>query len=132
MSTPSEKKKARILVMDDEEPIRRILTLMLGKLGYDAEAAAEGGEAVARYQAAQAAGNPFAAVILDLTVRRGMGGIETLERLRAVDPTVRAIVTTGHSAGSAEAARAEDGFCTALPKPFHLRDVDTALQQALA
>ncbi|HLP02560.1 MAG TPA: ATP-binding protein, partial [Opitutaceae bacterium] len=64
----------RILFMDDEEPIRRTAGLLFRHLGLDAVLVADGAAAVDEFAAARAAGAPFAAVILDLTVPGGMGG----------------------------------------------------------
>src|SRR5262249_51359082 len=76
----------RILVMDDEEMVRNLLRQTLESLGYTVECVQDGTEAVAAYQCAQAAGQPFAVVILDYTIPGSMGGLETLARLRAIDP----------------------------------------------
>ena len=78
-------------MMDDDEAIRDVLVDMLTQLGYQSQGAREGAEAVALYQQAQDTGQPFAAVLLDLTIPGGMGGRETIAHLRAIDPQVRAI-----------------------------------------
>jgi signal transduction histidine kinase len=87
----------RILVMDDEEMIRDLLRQLLERLGYTVECVQDGAEAVAVYQRAQTAGQPFAAVILDYTIPGGMGGLETLTRLRAIDPQVTALISSGYA-----------------------------------
>jgi len=108
----------RILVMDDERVFREILAMTLRQLGYDVELAQEGGEAVSLYERASAEGRPFAAVLLDLTVRGGLGGGETVKALRARDPAVRAVLMTGY--GTEEIFRdcTRHGFMGALAKPF--------------
>src|SRR3990170_4805014 len=92
-------RKGRILVMDDEEMIRDVSGEMLNLLGYEAECAADGTEAIKLFMRAMEQGDPFAAVILDLTVTEVMGGLETMERLLKADPGVRAIVARGYSQG---------------------------------
>ena len=87
----------RVLFMDDELVLQELVDTMLTHLGYEVVCAADGEEAVARYTEALTAQQPFAVVILDLTVPGGTGGQETLQRLRAIDPGVRAIVSSGYS-----------------------------------
>ena len=117
--------------MDDEDPIRRILTLMLGRLGYDVTCVPSGEQAVAEYAAAKQSGRPFSAIILDLTIANGMGGLETFRTIREADPQVRAIVSSGHTRDPSVVAYREAGFLSVLPKPFRLDDVVNALKQAL-
>ena len=74
--------KGKILVMDDEDMILELLDEMLDILGYEAQFARDGEEAVEMFVQALASGQPFAAVILDLTVPGGMGGKETLAKLQ--------------------------------------------------
>ena len=76
--------------MDDDEVIRNISRELLNALGHDVEVAKHGQEALEQYQGAIAAGHPFDFVILDLTIRRGMGGLETIQQLLKMDPHVKA------------------------------------------
>ena len=73
--------KGKILVMDDEDIVREVLGRMLARLGYEAEFARDGGEAIEMFVQAQGSGQAFAEVILDLTVPGAMGGKETMARL---------------------------------------------------
>jgi signal transduction histidine kinase/CheY-like chemotaxis protein len=125
------RRSARILIMDDEDMIRRMLGRMLQRLGYRTEAEADGAAAVARYKQALEAGKPFDAVILDLTVPDGMGGRETFERLRQVDPDVRAVVSSGYSSDPVMAHYGELGLAGVIAKPFRLEDLDALLQSVL-
>ena len=65
---------------------------------------------MAVYQRAQAAGQPFAAVILDYTIPGSMGGLETLARLRAIDPQVTALISSGYANNPVMAEWAYAGF----------------------
>src|SRR5204863_5588227 len=65
--------RPRILVMDDEAPVRTLAANMLKFLGYDAEVVESGHDAVDRFKRAKAAGRPFDAVMLDLVVPRHPG-----------------------------------------------------------
>ena len=71
-------------------------------------------------------------VILDLTNKFGMGGVETIKRLLEMDPDVRAIVVTGYSNNPIISNFREHGFRGALPKPFTLDELNTALYDAIA
>src|SRR3954447_17108923 len=82
----------RVLVMDDEDAIRELTSQLLGTLGYDVTAVPDGLEAVRVYEKALRRGEHYRAVILDATVRGGMGGVATIERLRDMDPQVNAII----------------------------------------
>lgn len=122
---------ARILVMDDDALVRDVARRMIGAMGYSADVAADGAEAVAKYGAALAAGRRYDAVILDLTVRAGLGGLETLAQLRAIDADVRAIVSSGYSDDSLTADVADHGFRASLAKPYTGKDLREALASAL-
>ena len=95
--------------MDDEKLLRDLATKTFEVLGYDASMAEDGAEAVTLYAEAMEEDQPYGAVILDLTVPGGMGGQVTLEKLREIDPEVRAITGLGLK----DAKELVDG----LPKP---------------
>jgi CheY-like chemotaxis protein len=118
--------------MDDEEPIRDFVRELLRRLGYDVECSPHGAEAIARYQAALETGRRFDAVILDLTVRGGMGGAETIARLRAIDPGVRALVSSGYSNDPVLADFADYGFSGRVAKPYTAEGLSFALGRLLA
>ena len=122
----------RILVMDDEDYLRDIVRRGLEQGGYTVEAVGDGQLVVERYAAARAAGTPFDAVLLDLTVRGGLGGLGALEQLRQIDPDVKAIVMSGYDQGSILNDYAQHGFRAALPKPFDLEVLRATLIQVLA
>jgi len=122
----------RILVMDDEEVVRDVSNALLTHLGYKVEVAVEGVEAIEMYGKAMESEKPFDMVILDLTNKIGMGGAETIVRLLEVDPDVRAIVATGYSNDPIISKFREHGFRGALPKPFTLDQLKTALHDAIA
>src|SRR5208283_543665 len=80
----------RVLVMDDEPAIRESATALLERVGLETRAVGDGAAVLREYALAREAGHPFDVVILDLTVPGGMGGRETIEQLRKIDPQVRA------------------------------------------
>src|SRR3954466_15068200 len=120
----------RILVMDDEEAIRELTSQLLGTLGYEVTAVPDGLEAVRIYERALRKGEHFQAVILDATVRGGLGGVATIERLRSVDPKVNAIICSGYADEAALSEFLAFGFRGALPKPFTRSELADALQHS--
>ena len=123
--------QGRILVMDDEEAIRSLVAMMLKPLGYEVTTAADGAEAVRLYETAFAEHRRFDAVILDLTVPGGRGGKEALQRLRALDPHVQAIVSSGYSEDPIMAQFKEHGFAGVVAKPYRVQEFSLTLQQVL-
>ena len=117
--------------MDDEEGIRDLTCHLLISLGYTVTAVADGMEAIKAYQNAMERAESFHAVILDATIRGGMGGLATIERLRNLDPRVTAIICSGYSDEAALAGFLQYGFRAALAKPFTRRDLADALEHAL-
>lgn len=119
----------RILVMEDDAPVALVLTRMIEHLGYRAESVDRGEAALDAYARARGAGDAFDAVILDLNVREGLGGLETLGRLKALDHDAKALVSSGYANAPIMAEHAAMGFHGALVKPYRLEDVDAALRR---
>ncbi len=118
MSSNRPTRQGRILVMDDEDTVRRVTCALLMRLGYEVVPAADGGEAIEIYRRTITSGNRFAFVILDLTVPGGLGGRETLESMHEMDPNVIAIATTGYSNDPILANPEAYGFRAGLAKPY--------------
>lgn len=121
----------RILVMDDEEVIRELAFELLSSMGYDVCLVKDGAEAIDMCRQAGLSGQPFDAVIMDLTIPGGMGGKETVEHLRRIDPEIRAIVSSGYSNDPVMADFAKYGFVGVLRKPYVADDVDKQLKSVL-
>ena len=109
----------RILVMDDEEGVREPFGLTLQQMGHEVELAKDGETAIEVYERAKGVGRPFDVVILGLTVRGGMGGQEAIRALLRIDPTVKAIVTSGYANDPVVLEHERHGFKGALKKPFN-------------
>ena len=124
--------EVRLLLMEDEAVVAEMTINMLHHLGYeDVEHASNGAEAVERFTRARESGVPFDLVILDLTVKGGIGGKETIKRLKEIDPGVRAIVISGYSSDPVMSDYASYGFCGSLRKPYGMRDLRAALETAI-
>ncbi len=123
--------QGKILVMDDEEVVLDVAEDALTHLGYEATLVATGDKAVETYQEAMQTGDGFDAVILDLTVRGGMGGEEAIRELLRIDPSVRAIVSSGYSHDPIMANYREYGFADILSKPYKVDNLAQVLARVL-
>ena len=110
----------RILVMDDEEGVRNVVGTTLRRLGHEVELVEDGQRAVEAYGRAKGLGHPFDAVILDLTVRAGVGGQEAIQALLKIDPAVKVIVMSGYANAPVVLEHERCGFKGALVKPFDI------------
>lgn len=121
----------RILVMDDDEALRVLFAAVLTSLGYEVQAAADGAEAVALYETAKATDKGFDAVILDLTVTGGMGGLEAADKLKELDPSAKLIVSSGYSDAPVMSEFAQYGFEAVIVKPWTVNEMSEVLRRVL-
>jgi CheY-like chemotaxis protein len=121
----------RVLLVDDEEEVRKSTGAALGRLGYTVVLAENGSEAIEIFCQAADEGRPFDLVILDLTVHGGTGGKETLSRLKRIDPAVKAVVSSGYANDAVMSDFADFGFCDRLAKPYTMEDLGRVVRSAL-
>lgn len=121
---PAPSGRRRLLIMDDEDTLLEATSAMLSFVGWDVTTSHDGTEMLARYTAAKVADEPFDVVIMDLTVPKGMGGREAIRRLIELDPTARAIVSSGYATDPIMARFWEYGFTDCLPKPYGMRELE--------
>jgi CheY-like chemotaxis protein len=131
IAVAAETGTGRLLVMDDDEALQILFKAVLDHLGYDVQTARDGAEAVALYEAAKAEGNGFDAVLLDLTVAGGMGGVEAAAMLKQLDPSARLIVSSGYSDAPVMSHFAEYGFDAVILKPWTVNEMSEVLRQVL-
>ncbi|MDB6168145.1 MAG: hypothetical protein JWM88_1009 [Verrucomicrobia bacterium] len=136
--TPQEGRSAlepmtgRVLFMDDEEPIRAMVEVLLGRLGLTVKTVEDGSAMLEEYSRARDAGDAYDVVMMDLTVPGAMGGREAMQELLKIEPSVRAIVSSGYSGDPVLANFRAHGFCGIVPKPYRLADLAGAVRNALA
>jgi CheY-like chemotaxis protein len=119
------------LVMDDDDAIRELTSEMLARLGFRVKGVADGRATLAACRQALEAGKPFDLVIMDLTIPGGMGGRQTIQELRKLDPDIKAIVSSGYPDDPILANCYDFGFQGVLRKPFRLEDLERLLLQII-
>jgi PAS domain S-box-containing protein len=121
----------RILVMDDDEVIRKMLKQLLNMAGYKAELTVDGAEALKMYAQGREAGKPFNAVIMDLTIPGGMGGKEAIKKLLEIDPEARVIVSSGYATDPIMSEYKKYGFSAVITKPYSVKQLEETLREIL-
>ncbi|HEX2671525.1 MAG TPA: response regulator, partial [Polyangiaceae bacterium] len=121
-----------VLVMDDEDMVRHLTGTMLTRLGYEPILTSDGADALARTRALLESGHVPSAALLDLTVRSGEGGRDTVQPLRKLVPALPIVAWSGYSDDPVMAQPAHFGFDASLSKPFRLNDLADLLARLLA
>ncbi|MDI6852043.1 MAG: PAS domain S-box protein [Deltaproteobacteria bacterium] len=124
--------KGKILVMDDDASVREVAGRILAHLGYQPDYARDGEEAIAAFASALAGGEPFDAVIMDLTIPGGMGGKEAIQKLRQLNPETRAIVSSGYADDPIMTHYKKYGFSGVIKKPYRVNTFSKELRRVLA
>jgi PAS domain S-box-containing protein len=118
----------KILLLDDDEVIREVAGDILEHLGYAVEFAKDGVEAIDLFERARKAAQPFAAVILDLTIPGGMGGKDALTEMLKTDPSVKAVVSSGYANNPIMADYRAHGFSACISKPYTVTELSNVLK----
>jgi PAS domain S-box-containing protein len=114
-----------ILLVEDEDMVRRVAERMLERLGYPVLAARDGGEAVELFREHR---SRIACVLSDITMP-GMNGWDTLTALREIDPSVRVILTSGFDRERAMSSDHPQRPQAFISKPWTLDDMGTLLEE---
>jgi PAS domain S-box-containing protein len=122
---------ARILIVDDEESILLVGARMLRSFGCEVSTAEDAETALRIFSEAMHAGHPYDLAILDLTLPGGMGGQDLVHRLQAIDPALRAVVSSGYSTSPVMARFADYGFVGVITKPYRIGELKRLLQELL-
>lgn len=117
--------RGRILVVDDEEEVRRLLVEFLTRLQYEVESAADGEEALQKFSREE-----FDLVISDRVMPK-MDGLALLKEIKARDPRAIFLMITGYPTIETTVEAMKAGAYDYVPKPFQLEDVQLRIERAL-
>ena len=123
-----------VLVVDDDDSIVDISAKMLMKLGYEVECASSGSASVTKYQRRFNAGNPFAVVLMDMTMPGGIDGQEAAQQIIAIDPNAKIISSSGYNPGDLmndSLPNGESVFSGILSKPFDIQTFSAKLREVI-
>jgi PAS domain S-box-containing protein len=118
--------KLKILIMDDEDDVREMLGSILKAYSSSIIESKDGNESVNIYSEEFDKGIPFDLVIMDLTIRGGMGGVEAAKLLLQTHPEAKIVVSSGYANDDAVDYK-KFGFIGSLPKPYTISDVEEML-----
>ncbi|GAB6143425.1 PAS domain-containing sensor histidine kinase [Desulfocicer niacini] len=127
--TDSKKEGIKIMVMDDEIAMRRLMGNILQSVGYRVELVEDSTSAIKAFTAAVSDGDPFDAVILDQIICGDICGSDTLKKLKDIDGTVKSIVISGSPHSPTMTNYKEFGFDLALIKPYTRNEVHSLLRK---
>jgi PAS domain S-box-containing protein len=123
--------RGRILVIDDEESVLDVAGEMIRRLEYEPEMALSGNVGLKKFEHSRGGGEPFDAVITDLTLPGDLSGVEILQKLKAVDPGVKVIVSSGYSNDPVIADYLTYGFSGFILKPYRTFELSRILNEVL-
>ena len=124
-------KSARVLLMDDEDLVREVTGKMLNFIGCEVEFASDGEEAIEIYKEAIENNKKYDLVIMDLTIPGGMGGKETIKVLKALDPSIKAVVSSGYSTDEVMSDFKKYGFKGIIVKPYKIEDLSRVINEII-
>ena len=127
----AEGRSARILVMDDDLSILDVIITILSELGYETVGARTGEEAILLYHERMKDGSPFDLIIMDLTIKGGMGGKDAIKSILDMDPDAKAIVSSGYSNDPVMSDPRRYGFKDVLQKPYTILDLSAKISTIL-
>ena len=124
MITNTGRKGIKVLVVEDEKPLRDLIREELNRSGYKVETAADGIEGLAKYGV-----ELFNVVLLDIRMP-GMDGVEVLGRMRYESTLPEVIVFTGHGTIETAVECIRQGAYDYLTKPVKLDELELVIDKA--
>jgi CheY-like chemotaxis protein len=121
----------KILILEDNKDVLSVFMMILENYGYATVGVRSEIEAIDDYKFAFENNMPFDAVILDLVVPGSLGAVETLKTLKSINPSVKALLTTGYTTDPIMTDFKDHGFAGTIPKPFLIEDIRQKLNAIL-
>ncbi|MHA1342064.1 MAG: PAS domain S-box protein [Promethearchaeota archaeon] len=128
------KGKFRILIMDDDEYILNLMPKLFKSImefEIEVELSKNGQECIEKFQKSLKNGNKFNLIIMDLTIRGGMGGKETISAIKKIDKNIKVIVSSGYSNDVIIKNYQDYGFDDVLNKPFTMEEIKKIIKKYL-
>ena len=122
---------AKILIMDDEEAIRKMSSQMIKVLGYEADSASDGKQAIMKYEDALKQNKPFDIILMDLTIPGGMGGKEAVKKILEINKKAKVIVSSGYASGPVMSDYKAIGFIDMIAKPYTIANLKEVINRVL-
>jgi len=127
---PLKHGQGRVLIVDDEDDLRKVAHMILKRCGYEVVETDNGQDAVKIYQSLARTGTAPDVVLMDLTLRGGMNGGETAAEILQFDPDARLVVTSGVNE-DVQMTYLEKGFVGVLPKPYEAGELTQMVHQVI-
>lgn len=127
----TKKSSGKVMVMDDEELVRDLISNMLNQLGCETVMASDGEEAVKIYKSLLDSDSPVDLIIMDLTIPNGMGGKEAVQKILEINNKAKVIVFSGYSTDPIISNFKDYGFVNALKKPFKFSELSKVVNAVL-
>lgn len=128
---PLKHGQGRVLIVDDEDDLRKVAHMILKRCGYEVVETDNGQDALKIYQSLARTGSTPDVVLMDLTLRGGMNGGETAAEILKFDPDARLVVTSGSVNEDVQNTFLEKGFVGVLPKPYEAGELTQAVHRII-
>jgi PAS domain S-box-containing protein len=123
---------SRILILDDEDAICLLVASALDASGFEVTPATSAAAAIRACEEATHSGQPFSLVICDLSLPGDMNGIQAFQKLRAIDPDIKAIVSSGYDGDPVMRDCRKHGFSAAMAKPYEISKLVRTVGEVLS
>lgn len=117
--------RGRVLIVDDEKHLRRILKTLLEEEGYMVDVASTGLAAITK-----AKQNSYNLIVTDLRLP-GISGQETIKKMEEIDPDMKFIIISGYQLDSETEAKIKRGLCAFFEKPFLNEDIVSEVRRLI-
>lgn len=128
-NAPLQGGRETILMVEDEIRVRKMVSQTLRSLGYRVYEASNGKEAMALWQTH---GDEVDLLFTDMVMPEGMTGLELVENLQSLKPSLRAVISSGYSSEIVQAGVPKRAGLVYLPKPFETKTLAEVVRTCLA